>query len=159
MFQTIKNRPPNTGFTLLELVVVFLVLGILTAMAWPVLIRQVAKAKETEAIQMLSSIGFSQQGYFFEHRQFASDYGDLGVAASGAHFDFPPPNTPAGGNYSISQAVTQNAGLDASRNYSLGVYYNGSSYQLILCQSSTPGGAVSAPSAIGGACSGGVQID
>ncbi|MBE9195050.1 MULTISPECIES: type II secretion system protein [Synechocystis] len=159
MFKPTKKGLPNAGFTMLELVVVFLILSILTAMVWPVLIRQVAKAKETEAIQMLSTIGFSQQGYFFEHRQFASNYGDLGLDANGAHFNFPPPNTPAGGNYSISQAVTQNAGLDASRNYSLGVYFNGSSYQLILCQGSTPGGAVSAPSAIGGTCSGGVQID
>ncbi|AIE76005.1 Type II secretion envelope pseudopilin protein (PulG,guides folded protein to PulD in outer membrane) [Synechocystis sp. PCC 6714] len=139
--------------------VVFLVIGILSAMTWPVLIRQVAKAKETEGIKMLSNVGYLQQAYFFEHQQFAPDYSSLGVNPNGNYFDLLPLNTPVGGNYSTSQAVTRSGGLDASRNYSQGVYYNNGSYEIILCQSSTPGGAVSAPSSSLGSCSGGVQIN
>jgi type IV pilus assembly protein PilA len=147
------------GFTILELVIVFLVIGILTGLALPVLIRQVAKAKETEAIQMLSTVGFLQQGYFFEHRRFADTYNELGVSVDADHFNFPDPDSPAGAFRSISQAVTKSAGLDASRNYSMGVYYNNGSYKIVLCQSSEPGGVVSAPSSSSGSCSGGVQID
>jgi type IV pilus assembly protein PilA len=159
MFKTPKAKLENEGFTILELVVVFLIIGILSAMTWPVLIRQVAKAKETEGIKMLSNVGYLQQAYFFEHQQFASDYSSLGVNPNGNYFDLLPLDTPAGSNYSISQAITRSGGLDASRNYSQGVYYNNGTYEIILCQSLTPGGAVSAPSASTGTCNGGVQIN
>lgn len=159
MLKMTKSIAPVSGFTILELVIVMFIVSIMTAMSLPVLIRQVAKAKETEGIKMLSSIGFLQQGYFFEHREFAPDYTSLALSTNANHFDFPPPNTPAGGQYTISQAVTKNSGLDASRNYSIGVYYDNDNYRIILCQSSTPGGAVSAPSSYTGSCIGGTQIN
>lgn len=159
MLKMTKSIAPMAGFTILELVIVMFIISIMTAMSWPVLVKQVAKAKETEGIKMLSSIGYLQQGYFFEHREFAPDYTSLGLSTNANHFDFPPPNTPAGGQYTISQAITKNAGLDASRNYSMGVYYDNGNYRIILCQSSAPGSTVSAPSSYTGSCSGGTQIN
>ena len=64
-------RSTKQGFTLLELMIVIIIIGILSALALPTLVRQVGKAREAEAKNALSAIGFAQQGYFFEYRKFA----------------------------------------------------------------------------------------
>lgn len=59
------NGTRQRGFTLLELLVVVIILGVLGAMTLPNLFSQIGKAREAEAKQILSAIGQAQQSYFF----------------------------------------------------------------------------------------------
>ena len=148
------------GFTLIELMIVLLIVGILSGIALPNIIRQVGKAREAEAKQALSSIGFAQQGYFFENRQFATTYLELGVGISGTNYNFPDPETIPGTLRTKSQAISIDNGLTGSRDYALGVYYLSNSYAVLLCQATTIGVGTQVPDTVDGDCSnGGLKID
>jgi type IV pilus assembly protein PilA len=62
----------STGFTLLELMVVVLMLGILSAIALPSFLRQANRAREAEAKISVGQINQAQQLYFVENFQFGS---------------------------------------------------------------------------------------
>jgi type IV pilus assembly protein PilA len=71
----ISPRLPShqtSGFTLLELIVVILIMGILTAIAIPSFANQAKRAKEAEARSTVGSINRAQQLYFAENSQFGS---------------------------------------------------------------------------------------
>jgi len=83
MFSRFHNRK---GFTLIELMIVVVIIGILAALAIPRFMKATAKAKQSEAKQILKQI------YTMEHtyRQANSTYGDNGLASThGAVFTFP----------------------------------------------------------------------
>jgi type IV pilus assembly protein PilA len=61
-----------SGFTLLELVVVLVILGILSAIALPSFLQQAKRAKETEAKLAVGNINRAQQLYFAENSQFGA---------------------------------------------------------------------------------------
>lgn len=67
------RRKGEAGFTLLELLVVILILGLLSAIAVPSLLAQVTKAREAEAKTYVAAINRGQQAYYLEK----STFGDL----------------------------------------------------------------------------------
>lgn len=71
------------GFTLIELTVVILILGILSAIALPSFLGQTAKAKQIEAKITLSHINKFQQAYYLEHGKFVIDVNNIGELGSG----------------------------------------------------------------------------
>lgn len=71
MFSRFHNRK---GFTLIELMIVVVIIGILAALAIPRFMRATAKAKQSEAKQLLKQIYTMQHAY----RQANNTYGDLG---------------------------------------------------------------------------------
>lgn len=153
-------QPTKQGFTLLELMIVLIIIGVLSAIALPTLVRQVGKAREAEAKNALSAIGFAQQGYFFEYRQFAPTYSVLGVDINGKYFDFPEPESIPNTYRTKSQAITKETNaLGNSRNYAYGTYYISDSYQVILCQSPNNTTITQAPDDSTGDCTNGVRID
>lgn len=82
MFSRFHNRK---GFTLIELMIVVVIIGILAALAIPRFMKATAKAKQSEAKQLLKQI------YTMEHtyRQANNSYGDNGkTSAPGALFTF-----------------------------------------------------------------------
>jgi prepilin-type N-terminal cleavage/methylation domain-containing protein len=61
------------GFTLIELLVVVILMGLMAALAMPILIKQVEKARQAEARSALGAINRTQQAY----RQEAATFGSL----------------------------------------------------------------------------------
>ena len=65
------------GFTMIELLVTVLLIGILAAMALPQYVKVVEKQKGTEAVNLLAVIGKAQERYFAVNEKYASDFSDL----------------------------------------------------------------------------------
>jgi prepilin-type N-terminal cleavage/methylation domain-containing protein len=83
MFSRFHNRK---GFTLIELMIVVVIIGILAALAIPRFMKATAKAKQSEAKQLLKQIYTMEHAY----RQANTTYGDNGLSStSGTAFTFP----------------------------------------------------------------------
>ncbi len=65
-------RSRVSGFTVLELLTVVVIVGILSAIAIPTFFRQANRAKEAEAKSMIGVINRAQQMYFLENSRFGS---------------------------------------------------------------------------------------
>lgn len=71
LFSRLQSQE-TSGFTLLELMVVILIMGILSAIAIPSFANQARRAKEAEARTTVGSINRAQQLYYVENSQFGS---------------------------------------------------------------------------------------
>ena len=67
------------GFTLLELMIVVLIVGILASLGLPRFIKAIRKAKEAEAKHILGAIRSAQLRYYAEHNTYTTDISDLDV--------------------------------------------------------------------------------
>ncbi|MDJ0727217.1 MAG: type IV pilin-like G/H family protein [Prochloraceae cyanobacterium] len=74
-----NNKKNSKGFTLLELLIVVVILGIISAIAIPSFLNQAAKAKETEARQNISTFNKYQQLYYLENTSFANSFNALAM--------------------------------------------------------------------------------
>ncbi len=60
----------NRGFSLLELLIVLVIIGILAGIAIPRYMSSTTKAKQTEAKELLHQIYLMERSYFQEHDQY-----------------------------------------------------------------------------------------
>lgn len=74
----IKNRKRDEGFSLTELMVVLVIIGVLVLLALPRLLPVVTKAKTTEAKLMLKQVHTLQQSFKFEYDRYTSVLPDIG---------------------------------------------------------------------------------
>ncbi len=77
MIAKLKNRNSG-GFTLIELMVVVVIIGILAALAIPRFMSSATRAKQSEAQQLLKQIYTMQRSYFMLHESYCLN----GVTAS-----------------------------------------------------------------------------
>ena len=78
----------RAGFTLMELLVVVLIIGVLAAIAYPQYSRAVAKAKAIKVISLMSQINRSQELYYMNNALYAEDPNELDFTfPAGAELD------------------------------------------------------------------------
>ena len=70
-------KQTNYGFTLVELLVVVLVIGILAAIAIPEYQKAVFKSRAGQIISLVRSLGEAQESYYLNHGKYASSFDDL----------------------------------------------------------------------------------
>lgn len=71
-------RQKVKAYTLTEILVVLVIIGILVLLALPNLMPLITKAKTTEAKMQLEHLAKLQQSYFYEHSKYSTDLTELG---------------------------------------------------------------------------------
>ena len=145
----IPRNQVNAGFTLLELLAVFVILGILASLGLPALINKGHLAKQSEAKIYLGTLNRAQQAYRLERQNFATNITqlELDLTSNLTHY-----------SYSIPLAATNGVFMWADpfddltlKGYSSAVILTNGQLDSILCQTQqvndrTP---VASPSATG----------
>lgn len=148
-----KHNYNNHGFTMIELLVVMLFIGLLSALSLPNFLNQVGKARETEAKNNLGTIARSQQAYHFEKSIFADSLNKLNLNnnLTTRYYNSPAPDI-ANSVLVKHRSVAINPVKDYVKNYAVGVYYNSGAYELYLCQSYAVNQPVDVPNNISNDC-------
>lgn len=136
-----KSFINQKGFTLIELIVVVVVLGIIVAIGFPILRRAIARSNEASAIQSIRIVAQSETSYFSVSGSYAtlqqlkdsgSIDGSLGefltsaTEATKTGYNFSLNNM---GNEYVLSAIPASRGLMASGFMRFGVGSNGQMFQ------------------------------
>lgn len=106
MFSKFHNR--EKGFTLIELMIVVVIIGILAALAIPRFMQATTKSKQSEAKQLLKQVYTMERTF----RQANNTYGDNGqTSVAGAPFTFAEIGVEvmAGANYAYAIVAAANS--------------------------------------------------
>ena len=97
-----------TGYTLTEILVVLIIIGILILLALPNLLPLITKAKSTEAKVQLEHLQTLEKNYYYEHSKYTTDLEELG-------FEQQKLSTTEGGraNYKIEVTEADNKSFKA----------------------------------------------
>jgi type IV pilus assembly protein PilA len=156
--QHLNSKKSEKGFTLVELLVVIIIIGILAAIALPNFLSQGAKAKQTEAKQNVGLVNRVQTAYRSENAGFATSFDILATGTlSGAQN-----STTTSYTYDLvgtqdSQTITAKSTADtALKAYSGGTVrftnaQNQSVVSSLICEANTPGTAAAVTPAINSA--------
>lgn len=111
-----NNYRPNrrrkiAGVTLIELMVVVVIIGILSAIAYPSYSRFVIRSKRVAAKSVLLRVADRQEQFIANNKRYATSLTELGLAADSLAIDDNAEATTAGGNdhiYTVTLADTTN---------------------------------------------------
>ena len=94
-------RRNEKGFTLVELMIVVVIIGILASIAIPKFSNLIGKTKTTEAKQILGQIIQQEKTYYFT----SDSYIDFAAGADCVEIGFAQPDMPRRFNYSFTDSV------------------------------------------------------
>ncbi len=136
--QRLINPNNNLGFTLIELLVVILIVGVLSAMAFPQILDIIGRSRESEARSLMGAMNRAQQAYFNEQQTFAQSAVELEVPVGNEKYYTVFVN----GTNSFTIGGLQGAkGIDnlssGTRDYSAAVGYDpiNRTYTTVVCRS------------------------
>ncbi len=135
-----QQQSDDHGFTIIELLIVMMTIGILSAIALPSVLNQASKAKQVEAKTYISTMNRAQQLYYLENFSFTNsmDSLELGLSNQTNNYDYII-------NIHNNTFVTHNAvARDSSLRSYAGVTYlqivsatNTNALTSIICESNT----------------------
>lgn len=79
-----------SGFTLIELMIVVLVLGVIVAFAYPAYTEFVERSRRSEATEALQNVATLQENFYNDNKEYSTSLGELGM-----------PTTTANGYYTL----------------------------------------------------------
>ncbi|MBD2445518.1 prepilin-type N-terminal cleavage/methylation domain-containing protein [Dolichospermum sp. FACHB-1091] len=91
LFQnTLSKNKDHDGFTIIELLIVFILVGILSAIALPSFLSKAKRAQESEAKTYIGAVNRAQQVYRMENTAFAPDIDTLqiGIPVSTSNYTY-----------------------------------------------------------------------
>jgi|GEM_PF-472878 len=144
----LAQNKKNQGFTLIEILVTVIIIGVLASFALPNVLGQTAKARQAEAKLDLGTIDRAQQSYKGEKGTFTRLTNPfLGVVIQGVYYNFSGPVSD-NGTYASHSASAISTYVNDIKNYASAVSVdNNGNFAAVVCESldvaSTAGGAVS----------------
>ena len=168
LLQHLAKKNANKGFTLVELLVVVVIIGILAAIALPSFLSQTAKAKQAEARSTLGSWVKAQKAFRTDHSAFSSSWDDLalGVPTQTKNYAY---GQSSGGTESSVTATGTSRSKDL-KSYSAGVFVStrtitvGGTSEVavdmpdIICEATNPGTEALAAPTSSTQCAAGINI-
>lgn len=94
------NRKSQSGFSLVELMVVVAIIGVLASIAVPAINKYLAKARQSEAKTNLSSLYTSEKAFYAEYTAYHTMFGAIGYSPEGKlryNVGFNAPGAPEAG--------------------------------------------------------------
>ncbi len=102
----LKPLNPQRGFTLIELMVVMIIVAILAAVAIPLYIGYIHKAKAEEAKACIGALVTAEKAYKQRYGSFTDVIADLNVdTAEAPYFDFAISSVSGGDTFTITATV------------------------------------------------------
>ena len=119
----------NSGFTIIELVVVLVIIGILSALALPQYIKTVERSRQSEALTNLGAIRGAQMRYYLENANYTDSFNNLDIddTSIGTYFNYTPLN-PLAATGVVARATrtgTKNPCAAAKKGYTINITNNG----------------------------------
>ena len=114
-----KFRNSRKGFTLIELMVVVIIVGILAAVAVPIYRANIKKAMASEGAALLGAVLTAEKVYYAEHNTYTTDKADLGIDTVGNKYftDYTISTADANGFTASTEGTGAAAGVTVTMTY------------------------------------------